>query len=208
MRLSNGPSVIDEKRSAMRSVGILAFDAMDVLDYAGPYEVFSIANAVSGGGNLATAAIGVNPGPVEALGGFSVLPPATIDDGPSPDVLVVPGGRGSRALAEDDRVIEWVRSAADRAEAVVSVCTGALVLGAAGLLAHRPATTHHRAFDQLRAISPSTSIVEDRRFVRSSDRIWTSAGISAGIDLSLHLVEFLAGSEVKDQTTALLEWGW
>ena len=91
---------------------------------------------------------------------------------------------------------------------MLSVCTGALVLAAAGLLEGRQATTHHGAFDELVALSPSTTVVEGRRFVQSSDRIWTSAGVSAGIDLSLHVVGLLLGEDVRNEVVEEMEWGW
>jgi transcriptional regulator GlxA family with amidase domain len=194
--------------SPARTVGILAFDSMEVLDYAGPYEVFNVANEISGRPTFDVSAIGAQPGPVVARGGFTVLPPTSIAESAFPDVLVVPGGPGTAAVAKDAELPAWVRSASEQAELVVSVCTGAFVLAAAGLLDGRPATTHHWAFDELLTIAPSIELVRDKRFVRSADRIWTSGGISAGIDLSLHLVGLLAGSEVREKVVAMLEWGW
>lgn len=196
--------------TAAHSVGILAFESMEVLDYAGPYEVFNVANEISGRisdrQTFAVQAIGVQPGQIVARGGFTVLPPTSIGECPSPDILIVPGGPGTAAVLKDEQVTGWVRACAEHAELVVSVCTGALVLAAAGLLTDRPATTHHWAFDQLESLSPSTDIVRDQRFVQSSDRIWTSGGISAGIDLSVHLIDLLAGTEVREKVVEMLEW--
>jgi transcriptional regulator GlxA family with amidase domain len=91
---------------------------------------------------------------------------------------------------------------------LLSVCTGALVLGAAGLLERRPATTHHDAFDELAALSPTTTVVRGQRFVRSGERILTSAGVSAGVDASLHVVQQLVGQETRDRVAAEMEWMW
>ena len=194
--------------SSPRTVGILAFQSMEVLDFAGPYEVFNVANEVSGRPTFDVAGIGAQPGPVRARGGFTVLPPTSIAAGVFPDILVVPGGPGTAAVAKDPDLSAWVRSASEEPELVVSVCTGAFVLAAAGLLDGRPATTHHWAFDDLLTAAPSIDLVRDQRFVRSSDRIWTSGGISAGIDLSLHLIGLLAGAETHEKVVAMLEWGW
>ncbi|MFD2414912.1 DJ-1/PfpI family protein [Amycolatopsis pigmentata] len=191
-----------------RSVGILAFDSMEILDYAGPYDVFNVANTISGKPTFSVHAIGVKPGPIVGRGDFAVLPPTTITECTPPDILIVPGGPGTGPLVKDTEVIDWVRSAAENAELVVSVCTGALVLAAAGLLENRPATTHHWAFEELQSLTPSTTIIRDQRFVQSSEKIWTSAGISAGIDLALHLVDQLTGTPVHDKVIAMLEWGW
>lgn len=192
--------------STTRTVGILAFDEMEVLDYAGPYEVFNVAGELTRA--FAVEAIGVTPGPVSGRGGFAVLPSATIAEGPAPDVLVVPGGAGTRPLLHDEVALDWIRTAAGRAELLLSVCTGSLVLGAAGLLEGRSATTHHTAYDELAALSPTTEVVRGERFVRSAERIWTSGGISAGIDLSLHIVGELLGDDARDQVAAEMEWGW
>lgn len=191
-----------------RTVAILAFDDMEVLDFAGPYEVFNVAGELGDSRPFSVFSVGAGDGPVTGRGGFAVLPTYPLDDAPIPDLVVVPGGSGSRALVKDERVLDWVRERAAEVELLMSVCTGALVLGAAGLLAGRPATTHHDAYDELAAISPTTKVVRGQRFVRSSDNILTSGGVSAGIDLALHVVQLLAGQETRDRTVTEMEWMW
>ena len=191
-----------------RTVGILAFDAMEVLDFAGPYEVFNVAGELAEGRGFHVRTIGVVPGVIEGRGGFAVQPHDTIATARTSDVLVVPGGAGSRALARDAAVVDWVRTVAGEAELVLSVCTGSLVLAAAGLLAAAPATTHHTAFDALAQLDPSVRVVTDARYVQSSERIWTSAGVSAGVDLSLRIVRLLAGDDLHDHVVEEMEWGW
>ena len=190
-----------------RRVGILAFPDMEVLDYAGPFEVFNVAGELVPG-SFVVRSIAVAGRAVVARGGFTVVADATIADGALPDLLVIPGGAGSRRLLADGPLLTWVREAESHVELIASVCTGALLLGAAGLLANRPATTHHDAVDELRAASPSTKVRPGARFVRSAEHIWTSAGVSAGIDLSLHLVEHLRGPEARRVVAAEMEWGW
>lgn len=191
-----------------RTVGILAFEDMEVLDYAGPYEVFNLAGEYSPEQGLQVQAIGLTDGPVTGRGGFTVLPRASIANCASPDIVVIPGGAGTRPLLREKDALDWVRSAAMEAEMVLSVCSGALVLAAAGLLDDRRATTHHGAFQELAALSPSTEIITGRRFVQASERVWTSAGVSAGIDLALHAVELLIGAGVRDEVSREMEWGW
>ena len=193
---------------SQRTVAILAFDDMEVLDFAGPYEVFNVAGELGEGSPFSVHSVGVTGDPVSGRGGFTVLPTYALADAPIPDLVVVPGGFGSRALMKDDRVLDWVRERAAEVELLLSVCTGALVLGAAGLLAGRPATTHHDCYDDLAAISPTTNVIRGQRFVRSSENILTSAGVSAGVDLSLHVVQLLAGQETRDRTVAEMEWMW
>jgi len=189
-------------------VAILAFDEMEVLDFAGPYEVFNVAGELGEGNPFSVFSVGITGEPVSGRGGFTVLPTYSLAEAPIPDLVVVPGGFGSRALAKDDRVLDWVRERAAEVELLLSVCTGALVLGAAGLLAGKPATTHHDNYDDLAAVSPTTNVIRGQRFVRSSDNILTSAGVSAGVDLSLHVVQLLAGQETRDRTVAEMEWMW
>lgn len=191
-----------------RSVGILAFDEMEILDYAGPYEVFGVADHLDEASPFDVYAIGVAPGVITARGGFAVVPQTTIAQASPPDILIIPGGPGSRPLVRDREVISWIRSSAERSELVLSVCTGALVLAAAGLLDGLRATTHHEAFDELAAISPTTQAVCDQRFVQSSAQVWTSGGISAGIDLSLRVVHLLTGTSTHDKVVTEMEWGW
>jgi transcriptional regulator GlxA family with amidase domain len=189
-----------------RVVQILAFDDMEVLDFAGPYEVFTVAGEL-GRGAFSVHAVGVTAAPA-GRGGFGVHPVSTLEDAPTADILVIPGGKGTRPLVSDERVLSWVRDRVDQTTTLLTVCTGALVAGAAGLLDGLRSTTHHGAWDELAAIAPKTVVDRGPRFVRSSDRIWTSAGVSAGVDLSLEVVAELAGPDVRDAVVAEMEWSW
>jgi len=189
-------------------VAILAFDDMEVLDYAGPYEVFNVAGELGEGAPFSVFSVGLTGDPAVGRGGFTVLPAYSLDDAPPPDLLVVPGGAGTRPLVRDERLLAWLRERAAEVELLLSVCTGALVLGAAGLLERRPATTHHDAYDELAAVSPTTQVVRGQRFVRSAETILTSAGVSAGVDLSLHVVQLLAGRATRDLVATEMEWMW
>jgi transcriptional regulator GlxA family with amidase domain len=202
------PTCPDNGPVSQRTVAILAFDDMEVLDFAGPYEVFNVAGELGEGNPFSVFSVGLTGSPAVGRGGFAVLPTYSIDDAPPPDLLVIPGGAGTRALTRNDAVLAWVRERAAEVELLLSVCTGALVLGAAGLLERRPATTHHDAFEELAAISPKIDVVRGQRFVRSSDTILTSAGVSAGVDLALHVVQLLAGQETRDRTVTEMEWMW
>ena len=193
---------------ATRTVLILAFAEMEVLDYAGPYEVFNVAGELTDPKTFQVRSVGVKPGRVVARGGFTVVPDHSLADAPPADLLIIPGGAGSRRLLDNAELLDWVRTRATATELIASVCTGALLLAAAGLLEDCAATTHHGAFDELARLSPSTAIVSDQRYVHSAPGLWTSGGISAGIDLSLALVEELAGAGARDVVVAEMEWGW
>jgi len=191
-----------------RAVAILAFDDMEVLDFAGPYEVFNVAGELAGSRAFEVVTVGLTSAPAVGRGGFTVVPDHDLATLGHVDVLIVPGGRGTRPLMGEETLLAWLRDRAGSAELTLSVCTGALLLASAGLLAGLPATTHHDAFGELAAASPTTLVAEGRRFVRSSDRIRTSAGVSAGVDLALAVVEELAGRELRDAVVAEMEWQW
>ncbi len=191
-----------------RNVAILAFDDIEVLDFAGPYEVFNVASELTRPSAFYIYSVGIGSRPVIARGRFMVHPRYSMDDCPQANILIVPGGYGTRPLLNHEGLISWIREQAKKAEWTLSVCTGALLLAKAGLLVQSPATTHHDAFEQLHQISPTTTIVRDRRYVQASGSIMTSGGISAGIDLSLHMVEKLAGAEARRAVAEEMEYNW
>lgn len=189
-----------------RVVQILAFDDMEVLDFAGPYEAFNVAGEL-GREAFSVHSVGVTDAPV-GRGGFGVRPTFTLETAPAADILVIPGGRGTRPLVADQRLLSWVRERAVDAELLLTVCTGALIAGAAGLLDGLSATTHHGAWDELAAVAPTTEVRRGPRFVRASERVWTSAGVSAGVDLALEVIADLAGPTVRDAVVDEMEWSW
>ncbi len=190
-----------------RNVAILIFDDVEVLDFCGPFEVF----AVTGRGqevppfNVYTVAETLAP--VTTRGGMSVNPRYSLADCPLPHILVVPGGYGTRRAMRSEALIAWIRRTAPHSEVVASVCTGSLVLGAAGLLDGLRATTHHSAFDLLREAAPTAQVLEGVRFV-DNGAVITSAGISAGIDMALHIVARLLGEETARETARYMEYDW
>lgn len=191
-----------------RNVAILVFDDVEVLDFSGPYEVFNVAAEVTAPPQFYVYSVGITGRPVTTRGRFTVTPRYSIDDCPQAEILVVPGGFGTRPLIRHDGLIAWLTTQAGRVELLLSVCTGALLLAKAGLLANCSATTHHNAFDRLQELSPTTRIVKDRRFVQASESILTSGGISAGIDLALHVVEKLSGKAVYAEVVEEMEYNW
>jgi transcriptional regulator GlxA family with amidase domain len=180
---------------------------MEVLDYAGPYEVFNVAGEQTSPAAFKVQAVGVSPRPV-GRGGFAVVPVCQYPEAPPADILVIPGGRGTRPLMRDQALLAWIAGRAAGAELVMTVCTGALLAAAAGLLDGLAATTHHGAFGELERAAPTATVVRSVRFVRSAPRLYTSAGVSAGVDLALHVVEELAGGQARAATEAEMEWMW
>jgi transcriptional regulator GlxA family with amidase domain len=166
------------------TTGILLFDDAEELDYVGPWEVFTMARMLAPGDTVVTIAASVAP--IVSAKGMRVLPDRTLETAPPLDVLLIPGGTGTRALAKDPIILDWVRRRAAECTWVSSVCTGALVLAAAGLLANRRATTHWVALDELR-LHDDVEVLEGVRYVRDGSVV-TAAGVSAGIDMALWLV--------------------
>lgn len=176
----------------MRRAGILLFDGVEELDAFGPWEVLSFwcQNFPEDGWEVAFCA--TSGGVVTAAKGAAVIPHELWRE--DLDLIVVPGGAGTRPLTRQPEVLDWLRRANARGALVTSVCTGALVLAAAGLLKGRPATTYHSAYDELLALEPDCLPDRESRWIDSGD-IVTAAGVSAGIDMALHLVDRLAGTE-------------
>jgi transcriptional regulator GlxA family with amidase domain len=195
-------------------VGILIFDDVEVLDFAGPFEVFSRARTVAGADSrrtddsapFETFTVARTRDAVTAIGGLRVLPHHAWFDAPPIDILVVPGGFGTRALLHDEATLSWIRETAGRSRQVTSVCTGALLLAKVGLLQNRRATTHWAGLDLLAALDPTIQVQRETRVVH--DGIFTSAGVSAGIDMSFAVVEQLCGRAVATETAHYIEYPW
>ena len=181
-----------------RNLAILIFEDVEVLDFCGPFEVFSVASRFTDPPAFNVLTVAENAGPVVTRGGLSVNPHYRLNDYPQPDLLLVPGGQGTRKEMHNSALIDWTKQASSKAELVLSVCTGALLLAKAGLLDSLQATTHHGAIDILRQTAPKTTVHTDRRFV-DNGRVVCSAGIAAGIDMSLHVVGRLLGQEIASE---------
>lgn len=187
------------------NVGIYIYDDAEVLDFAGPYEVFAVASRLqSEGERISVSLIGETGGIVRARNGFRVIPDFSFSDHPSLDLLIVAGGIHTAEL-EKPQVIEWIRSVAGSAGLVASVCTGAFLLAEAGLLDGLPVTTHWEDIPDLRSSYPSLEVKENVRWLRAG-RMATSAGISAGIDMSLALVSEFFGVGLAERTARQMEY--
>jgi transcriptional regulator GlxA family with amidase domain len=188
-----------------RNTAILIFDDVEVLDFAGPFEVFSVTNELGGYSLLNVYTVAREKAPVTARNGLSVNPDFSINEAPQPDILIVPGGRGTRPVLQQQDILTWIKQSAQNADKVLSVCTGALLLAKVGLLDGLKSTTHHSAFELLGEIAPGTEIVRDVRFV-DNGKVITAAGISAGIDMSLYVIEMLYSIETAQHTAAYMEY--
>jgi len=188
-----------------RNVAILIFDDVEVLDFAGPFEVFAVTDELRAHEAFHVFTVSEQRATIRARNGLKIVPDFLLENCPAAQVLVIPGGQGTRALLNRPLLLEWVRKQARGAEIVMSVCTGALVLGKAGLLDGLRATTHHACFDLLREHAPGAVVTPGERFT-DNGKVCTSAGISAGIDLSLHVVGRLLGQEAADTTARHMDY--
>jgi transcriptional regulator GlxA family with amidase domain len=194
------------------NVGILVFDGVEVLDFAGPFEVLSRTRLVPGAESrrsddsapFQVFTVAKSTEPITATGGLVVVPRHSFADCPPVDLLVVPGGFGTRPLLQDAGTIDWIRKTAATARQTASVCTGSLLLARAGLLDNRRATTHWGAFGLLATLGHNITVDREARFVE--DGVMTSAGVASGIDLAFHVVETLLGREVADETARYIEY--
>ena len=196
------------------NTAILVFDGVEVLDFAGPFEVFSRTRTEPGLESRrsdATAPFRVytvapEKREVVATGGLRVVANFTFADAPRSDMIVVPGGFGTRVLVEHAATLDWIRHSAAAAQLVTSVCTGAALLARAGLLQGRRATTHFGSYDWLASIDPTVTVERGVRFV--DDGVVTSAGVSAGIDMAFAVVAKRCGHEVAAETARYIEYDW
>ena len=192
-----------------KSVVIVAFDQMEVLDFAGPYEVLTTCNRV------ALKAGDVEPFHVQSAGvshhvvaraGLSFVVDYCLEDLAEADILIVPGGVTNGA-EKDERLLAWIRSMSASAEYTVSVCTGVFILAVAGVVTSEKVTTHWEDIEELAERFPTLDVQRDVRWV---DEGWlmTSAGISAGIDLTLHLVQKVCSREIAETTARQMDYFW
>jgi transcriptional regulator GlxA family with amidase domain len=193
-----------------KRVGIVVFPDVEVLDFCGPFEVFSVTQLDEERRREEPSPFDVflvaeGPDPVVTTGGMKVVPDHTLESCPPLDILVVPGGWGARAEMKNARLVAWIKERAKQVETLTSVCTGSMLLGQAGLLDGRHATTHWRALQWMRDSFPAVT-VEEKLHVVEDGHVLTSAGISAGIDMALRVVARCHGEAIARNTARNMEY--
>jgi transcriptional regulator GlxA family with amidase domain len=193
-----------------KRVGIVVFPDVEVLDFCGPFEVFSVTRLDDERRREEPSPFDVflvaeGPGPIVTTGGMKVVPDHTLESCPPLDVMVVPGGWGTRIQMNNTRLVDWIKARAKQVETLTSVCTGSMLLGQAGLLDGRHATTHWRALQWMRESFPAVT-VEEKLHVVEEGHVLTSAGISAGIDMALRVVARYHGEAVARNTARTMEY--
>jgi len=209
VRMAEAKEEVRVSQNYTRNVAIVVYEGVELLDFAGPGEVFAAAaNEGADRGQPAFNVYTVAPTrkPIKSQDFVTIQPAYSVEDAPPPDILVIPGGT-SGTLLNDDRFMTWARGVMTNAKLTLTVCTGAFVPARAGRLDGQGATTHHSAFDRLRAAAPKATVIEGKRFVDNGSII-TTAGVSAGIDGALHAVARLLGRNVADNTARYMEYHW
>ena len=191
-------------------VGILIFDDVEILDVAGPFEVFAVTRLneeqrLQQSSPFKVYLISELNKQITAIGGLRLTPDMTIAECPELDLLIIPGGWGTRKESKNKILVNWIGNQFTNDRLIASVCTGSSLLGKAGLLDGRDATTHWRAFDFLQESAPKARILKNVRFTLI-EPIFTSAGVSAGIDLALRIVSHFFGTEIGQATARHMEY--
>lgn len=199
----------------MKKIALVLFDEVEVLDFAGPFEVFSVTGRRNLGNPFEVFTVAEKE-TIQARNNLVVKPTYTFDQTPDADIFLVPGGGGyfsngqpfgSRREMNNPVMINWVKNQHAKSELTLSVCTGALILAKAGLLDGLQATTHFMAIDTLRQLAPTTTVLPDKRFV-DNGKIILSAGVTAGIDMAFYVVAKLQGPEVALETARYMQYDY
>jgi len=193
-----------------KQTGIVVFEDVEVLDFCGPFEVFSVTRLNEQRRREEPSPFNVflvaeTKSLLMAAGGMKVFPDYDLDDCPALDILVVPGGWGTRKEMNNERLLRWIADRSRQVKILTSVCTGALLLGKAGLLDGKRATTHWRSLDWMQELFPKTHVEKQLHFVEDG-ALFTSAGISAGIDMALKVVARYFGDAIARATAKHMEY--
>ena len=191
--------------SKQQVVAVYLFDQVEDLDFAGPLEVFGAFGRPDSDSLFTVVTVSQSPGPVKTRNGLTIQPDYHFGDCPETDLLVIPGGMGSRAEINKPEVMEWLRGVAAKTKYLLSVCTGSLLLAKAGLLDGKEATTHYMAMDLLAELAPKAVLKPGARFLDNGSVV-VAAGVSAGIDAALYLAGKIHGPEAAQKTADYIEY--
>ncbi len=198
-----GVDSVIARREGFVQIGIFIYPEAEVLDFSGPFEIFTTANRLLETALFDVTLIAPQQGVVPTRGGFNVIADFGIDDHPKLDLLIVVGGYHNKVVQDTD-VIDWLKQQAESVPLLSSVCTGVFLWAEAGILQGKEVTTHHQDMDDLRRQYPSLTVLPGRRWVEQ-DNFISSAGISAGIDMSLRWLERLHSTELAQKTARQME---
>lgn len=191
---------------SMKTVGIFLFDEVEVLDFAGPFEVFSVGSQFSDPKEFKVFTFSAEGASIKGVNGLSINPEFGISNLPQIDYLVIPGGEGSNKVVAQEELLKKLQGLIDYSEWTMTVCSGSRILACLGLLDSRPFCTHNSVYSNISEISPSAIPRPDKRYIQSDSKLYTSAGISAGIDLAFYLLEKTFGKKLALETAQYMEY--
>ena len=209
------PRLAASAKKGTIKVAFVVTEGSVMIDFAGPWEVFQDVMLIPPGKTMHDPdvkrpfelyTVSDTKQPIHVSGGMQITPDYTFDDAPAPNIIVIPAQEG-----HSPKMSDWIRRTAQQSDLVLSVCTGAFTLAETGLLDGKKATTHHDAWGQLHTQYPKVTVLTNMRYVQSSPVIFTSGGLSAGIDMALHVVELYFGRKVAQTTATTMEYegvGW
>lgn len=190
----------------MKTIGIFLFDSVEVLDFAGPFEVFAVGSELREYQKYKVITFSSNGLKIRAVNGLSVNPDFSMENLPTIDYLIIPGGDGTKQVIQEEIVLNKLNNLIKSSQWTMTVCSGSRILAKLGLLENRPFCTHHKVYESISLLSPTAIPYPQKRFIQSSERIYTAAGISAGIDLSFYLLEATFGKKLAIETAKYMEY--
>ena len=200
--------VHEKQAKKTMKVAIFVYDGVEILDFSGPAEVFAVSGYKNSKGEYQRAfevyTVAASTDPIISQGFLRIIPDYSIEDAPIPDILVLPGGSTGKSR-KNVELLRWIKAVNENSAILMSVCTGAFLLGDSGLLDHKKATTWYGAIGRLKQSYPNTEVLEGTRYVEDGNII-TTAGVSAGIDGALHLVGRLINKEAAQGTAEYMEY--
>lgn len=188
-----------------KNVGILIFDNAEVMDFAGPFEVFGVTSDSEDNKLFNVFTVAKTSDPISSVNELSINPNYGFQDVPKIDILIISGGEGSKQAMDDQDIIDWIKKTHESTEFTLSICSGSRFLGKIGLLNGQPYCTHHMVYEHMEELVPTGLPQKDKRFT-CFGKVYTSAGISAGIDLSFHIVGKIHGKDVSMKTGEYMEY--
>ncbi len=189
-----------------KTVGIFLFDNVEVLDFAGPFEVFSVTGELNPSLEIEVVTIAKTLNLITTVNGLLIQPRFSISNHPPIDIFIIPGGNGSRHLLEDVELLQWMMQTYQTSNLSISICSGARVPAALGLLNNAPFCTHHGVYADIAKIAPQSIPQKELRYIKTNNKLYTAAGISAGIDVSFHVIEQLYGLQRAQNTATYMEY--
>lgn len=189
----------------MRQVKILIYDGVEVLDFAGPFEVFAVTGQLNDPAPFEVTLVAEELRPYVAVNGLKVLPNEVLSDVEYADIVVIPGGTGSKNEMRNPEILSWISNMLDNAEIMLTVCSGARFLAVLGALDNLSVVTHHQVYEHIAELAPAAILDKESRFV-DNGQIITTGGISAGIDGAFHVVQRLLGEQTTLKTMQYMEY--